>query len=236
MVAVKFFAPDAKYIEEDAFDEVAERFRREGQRGAGLRHEHLVTVLAYEDNADGARFEGEGVRNPFIVMEFVGGHTLESLIRHLAKDVHSECHITKQTLTIAVALARALKHLHERKIIHRDVKPANIFVSTNVLQAVPTQIKLGDFGVTKWGDFLAAAATGALTVTSQQGLGTLKYMSPEQAVRPREVSVKSDIFSFGITLYELFRGVILPSPTTSTKLSMHAISGQALRESCRHWG
>ena len=62
------------------------------------------------------------------------------------------------------------------------------------------------------GDFLAAAATGMLTATTQQGLGTLKYMSPEQAVRPKEVTVRSDIFSLGITLFELFTGRILASP------------------------
>lgn len=77
---------------------------------------------------------------------------------------------------------------------------------------MPGVVKLGDFGVTKWGDFLAAAASGTLTVTHQQGLGTLKYMSPEQSLRPRDVTVRSDMFSVGITLFELFSGRILPSP------------------------
>jgi serine/threonine protein kinase len=77
---------------------------------------------------------------------------------------------------------------------------------------VPTFVKLGDFGVTKWGDFRASAVSGTLTVTKQEGLGTLKYMSPEQAVRPKDVTVRSDIFSLGITLFELFTGRILESP------------------------
>lgn len=64
----------------------------------------------------------------------------------------------------------------------------------------------------KWGDFQASISTGVLTVTAQQGLGTLKYMSPEQAIAPREVSYKSDIYSLGITLFELFTGQILQSP------------------------
>ena len=73
-------------------------------------------------------------------------------------------------------------------------------------------IKLGDFGIVKWGDFHAALATGTLTTTHQQGLGTLKYMSPEQAIKPRDVTARSDIFSLGITLYEVFTGSILASP------------------------
>jgi serine/threonine-protein kinase len=77
---------------------------------------------------------------------------------------------------------------------------------------VPTLVKLGDFGVTKWGDFRASAVSGTLTVTRQEGLGTMKYMSPEQSVRPKEVTVRSDIFSLGITLFELFTGQILESP------------------------
>ena len=96
--------------------------------------------------------------------------------------------------------------------MHRDVKPANIFLSTNITGKVPSVVKLGDFGVTKWGDFRAAYATGILTVSHQQGLGTLKYMSPEQSVAPKDVTVRSDMFSFGITLFELFTGKALPSP------------------------
>lgn len=212
-VAVKFLAPDPKYIEPSAFEDVAERFRREGQRGAALRHENLVDVLAYEENADGSAFLSHRVRNPFIVMEFVRGRTLESLIRNLSpSDGLPQITITKQALSIAACLARALAHLHDRRIVHRDVKPANIFVSTTAIGAVPSVVKLGDFGVTKWGDFLAAASTGTLTMSSQRGLGTLKYMSPEQAVRPKDVSVRSDMYSLGITLFELFTARILPSP------------------------
>jgi serine/threonine protein kinase len=84
------------------------------------------------------------------------------------------------------------------------------------------------------GDFLATAASGTLTVTMQQGLGTLKYMSPEQAVRPKEVSVRSDMFSLGITLYELFTGHILASPhhvfeIMSARTSRDSVMGKLLK-------
>jgi serine/threonine-protein kinase len=209
-VAVKFLAPDPKYILPEVFDDVAERFRREGQRGAALRHEHLVEILAYSDNSRGECFENKRVLNPLLVMEFVRGATLESLIRHLSEG--DAVHITSQTLSIAAKVSQALLYFHERKIIHRDVKPANIYLSTGKPGFVPDEVKLGDFGVTKWGDFLASVTTGTLTMSSQQGLGTLKYMSPEQALKPKDITVRSDMFSLGITLYELFSGSILASP------------------------
>lgn len=209
VVAVKFLAPDPKYIDPEAFDDVAHRFRREGIRGAELRHENLVRILAFEENEDGERFSSGTVKNPFIVMEYVRGNTLESLVKRMGKAERS--HVTGPTLGIAAAVADALAYLHRRRVVHRDVKPANIFLSTAKPGAMPSVVKLGDFGVTKWGDFLATAASGTLTVTRQKGLGTLKYMSPEQAVRPKEVTVRSDMFSFGITLFELFTGRILPS-------------------------
>jgi eukaryotic-like serine/threonine-protein kinase len=212
-VAVKVLAPDPKYIDPAAFDDVEQRFKREGSRGAHLRDDNLVTIIAYEDNEQGCCFEKARVKNPFIVMEFVRGRTLESLIKKIgASSIPGQTHVTKQTLTIAHRVTKALQYLHDRKLVHRDVKPANIFLSSATPESIPSLIKLGDFGVTKWGDFLATAASGTLTVTTQQGLGTLKYMSPEQAVRPKDVNVRSDMFSLGVTLYELFTGQILQSP------------------------
>jgi serine/threonine protein kinase len=213
IVAVKVLAPDPKYIDPAAFDDVEQRFKREGSRGAHLRDDNLVEIIAYEGNYGGSCFRDSRVKNPFIVMEYVKGRTLESLIKKLGvSSAPGQTHITKQTLTIACSVAKALRYLHDRKVVHRDVKPANIFLSSATPDNIPSMIKLGDFGVTKWGDFLATAVSGTLTVTMQQGLGTLKYMSPEQAVRPKDVNVRSDIFSLGVTFYELFTGQILQSP------------------------
>jgi len=231
VVAVKVLAPDPKYIDVAAFDDVEQRFKREGIRGAHLRHENLVDIVAYEENPLGTCFESGHVKNPFIVMEYVGGRTLESFIKKIGSpSVPGSTVVNKETLVIASCISEALRYLHDRKIIHRDVKPANIFLS---FETTPPLVKLGDFGVTKWGDFLATAASGTLTVTRQQGLGTLKYMSPEQAVRPRDVTVRSDMFSLGITLFELFTAQILPSPhhvfeIMSARTSRDSIMGKLL--------
>jgi serine/threonine protein kinase len=101
VVAVKFLAPDPKYIDVQAFDEVAGRFKREGIRGAALTHDHLIKILAYEDNTGGECFRRKGMGNPFIVMEFVRGRTAESLIKSLGRPAEGGVHITVQTLTIA---------------------------------------------------------------------------------------------------------------------------------------
>ena len=99
----------------------------------------------------------------------------------------------------------------KKKLIHRDIKPANIFLSKWSEDEGYPLAKLGDFGVMKWGDFHASISTGTLTVTNQKGLGTMKYMSPELAISPKDVTVQSDIYSLGITLFELFSGQILLS-------------------------
>jgi serine/threonine-protein kinase len=216
-LAIKFLAPDPKYIDEAVFDDVAARFRREGQRSQKLAHENLVRIHAYEDNDGGKAFAKGWPRNPFILMEQVKGTTLESYIRReerrqTEKRERRTFLLTPARLSIAACVAQALQYLHQKKLVHRDVKPANIFIPDNFATGTQPRAKLGDFGIMKWGDFQASISTGTLTVTSQQGLGTLKYMSPEQAIAPREVTVRSDIYSFGITLFELFTGQILPSP------------------------
>jgi serine/threonine protein kinase len=81
--AVKFLAPDSKYIEESSFDDVARRFKREGERGVHLKHPHLIEIRAYSDNSNGAAFNEGKPTNPFIIMEYVKGRTLESYIHHI---------------------------------------------------------------------------------------------------------------------------------------------------------
>jgi len=216
-LAIKFLAPDPKYIDEAVFDDVAARFRREGQRGPQLKHEGLVAIHAYEENGDGSAFVSRHPKNPFILMEIVKGCTLEDFIKRDDRGGATEGReksfvLNPERLAIAIHVAEALHYLHQKKLVHRDVKPANIFLPSPGTSRPQVEAKLGDFGIMKWGDFQASVSSGTLTMTSQRGLGTLKYMSPEQALAPRDVTVRSDIYSFGITLFELFTGQILPSP------------------------
>lgn len=208
--AVKFLAPDSKYIDEDVFDDVSVRFRREGERGANLDHSHLISIFNYLENRDGDCFEKAEVKNPFLLMELIKGKTLESYIKRVIEAEKNIFSVSRERLNIAIQIVFGLQNLHKRNLIHRDIKPANIFLS-NLIDTEYPLVKLGDFGVMKWGDFHASMTTGTLTVTNQKPLGTMKYMSPELAISPKDVTVRSDIYSLGITLFELFIGNILLS-------------------------
>lgn len=211
-LAVKFLAPDPKYIEESAFDDVRARFKREGERGPKLECYSLLRIHAYSDNIGGSAFDNRGPTNPFLLMERSSGGALEDFVRRIPIEARGKLVVDKTRLSIAVQIAEALEYLHARKLIHRDVKPANIFLSGKPLENHSVRAKLGDFGVVKWGDFHASLATGTLTATMHKGLGTFKYMAPEAALKPKDVDNKTDVFSFGITLYELFTGQLLTSP------------------------
>lgn len=214
--AVKFLAPDPKYIDEAVFDDVAARFRREGERAPFLEHNSLLKVYAFSENKDGQAFSADGPKNPFILMQSVKGRTLESYIKRRnreqeAKGAPKIFSLDVTRLSIALEIASALEYLHKKKLIHRDVKPANIFLSSEGSAHNQQEAILGDFGIMKWGDFQASLTTGTLTATMQHGLGTLKYMSPEQAIRPKDVTVRTDIYSLGVTFFELFTNQILAS-------------------------
>ena len=206
-VAIKFLAPDPKYIDPEFFDDVAGRFIAEGKRGSKLEHPGLVDIYGYSANENGGDFASGNPSNPYLMMERVKGKTLESIIR----DSDAEFDFTRERLYIALQITDAITYIHQKRMVHRDIKPANIFVSGHTKKHNLPKIKIGDFGIVKWGDFHRHLATGAMTVTNQKGLGTMKYMSPEQATDPKRISIKSDVFSVGITFYELFTGDILAS-------------------------
>ena len=180
--------------------------------GRKLDHDNLVEIFAYEENENGSKFltgnsKGSRPEVPFIVMEHGGNRTLDGYIKRSKRGIQSKSlNVSEETLFIAHEISKAILHLHRRKLIHRDIKPANIFLTKSRL---PT-VKLGDFGIVKWSDFKASVATGELTVSGQSGLGTLKYMPPEQSTNPKTVKVKSDMWSLGISLWELFTNQILP--------------------------
>ncbi len=165
------------------------RFEREARLLAALNHPGIATLYEVEE------FEGK----PFLVMELVEGETLAERIAGGPLPV-------KEVLTVAQQIAEALDAAHEKGVIHRDLKPANIKVDPE------GQVKVLDFGLAKafteempetdtsFSPTLSRDATRAGVI-----LGTAAYMSPEQA-KGKVVDKRSDIFSFGIVLYEMLTG------------------------------
>ncbi len=169
MVAVKVLKPE--FREDKTF---ISKFRTEAQAAAGLSHPNVVNV--YDVGED------RGVY--YIVMELVEGITLKDYINRKGKLS------VKEATSIAIQVSLGLEAAHNRGIVHRDVKPQNIIISTD------GKVKLSDFGIAK--------ATSSNTISSNV-MGSVHYSSPEQ-VRGGYSDYKSDIYSLGITLYEMVTG------------------------------
>jgi eukaryotic-like serine/threonine-protein kinase len=164
--------------EEGAADPIFKRFLHEAKISAGLTHPNIVVI--YELGTE------EGL--PFIAMEYLPGSDLQELLRSgTPLDL-------SQKLDIVLQIARALEHAHSRGVIHRDIKPANIRVLAS------GQAKLVDFGIAKANEADMTRLTRPGTV-----LGTIAYMSPEQLMG-ETLDPASDVFSFGVVLYELLTG------------------------------
>ena len=169
-----------------------ERFWREARAASSLNHPGICTIHELNESAE----------TPFIVMELLEGNSLEKLYRGHAMPY-------PKLLEMGVQLADALDAAHRKGILHRDIKPANIFIIKS------GQAKLLDFGLAKLegaaasdesGGIDADAATRANPLTSSgSSVGTIAYMSPEQA-RGEPLDARSDLFSFGVVLYEMATG------------------------------
>ncbi|HRY08634.1 MAG: Stk1 family PASTA domain-containing Ser/Thr kinase [Actinobacteria bacterium] len=180
-VAVKVLRPDL--ARDPAFQS---RFRREAQSAASLNDPNIVAVYdTGEDVLDGG---GEHVMVPYIVMEYVDGHTLRELMssgRRL---------LPERSLEIMAGVLSALDYSHAHGIIHRDIKPGNVMLNRN------GDVKVMDFGIAR------AVADAQATMTQGNAvMGTAQYLSPEQA-RGEVVDARSDLYSAGCLFYELLTG------------------------------
>jgi len=156
------------------------RFRREAQNAASLNHPAIVAVY---DTGEEIAPTGETL--PFIVMEFVNGHTLKEV---LAAEGRLQ---PRRALEITADICAAIEFSHRHGIIHRDIKPGNVMMTQNA------QVKVMDFGIAR------ALASGATTMTQTSAvIGTAQYLSPEQA-RGEAVDARSDVYAAGCVLFEL---------------------------------
>jgi eukaryotic-like serine/threonine-protein kinase len=182
-VAIKFLLPKLAGSET-----AVQRFVREARAATRITSEHVVRLLEIEKLPSGT---------PFFVMEYLEGCDLRTLLRERGALPAS------QAVDYALQALQAVAEGHVRGIVHRDIKPGNLFLSRRA-DGTPL-IKVLDFGIAKTAESDAAEST-SLTSSDDVRLGSPAYMPPEQLQNPRDVDLRSDIWSFGATLYELLCG------------------------------
>ncbi len=196
-VALKILRPEQ--AQDDTF---RARFKREAEAVASLNNPAIVAVYdtgSYNPSQDGEESSSEeGTAIPYIVMEYVEGHTLRSI---LSRGGHLP---VRDALGYSEQLLGALQYSHSMGIIHRDIKPANIMVlertSEDIAKGQPGQIKVMDFGISRAIEEAGEALTKANVV-----MGSARYMSPEQ-VSGKDVDARSDLYSATCVIYEMIAG------------------------------
>ncbi|MDZ4802559.1 MAG: protein kinase [Bryobacteraceae bacterium] len=201
-----------KFLPEDiAGDPLAlDRFRREARAASAINHPHICTVYDIGEDEAG---------RPFLAMEYLEGETLKPRIEERRMSFAA-------MLEWSVQIADALDAAHAKGIVHRDIKPANLFITTR------QQAKVLDFGLAKLASERARVGPSDNTATFSVGfettpgmtMGTICYMSPEQASGD-ELDVRTDIFSFGVVLYQMATGR-LPFEGRTSALVFNAILSQ----------